>query len=222
MADEPRPVRILIADDHPIFREGLRRLLETEPGFTVVGEASDGVEAMERIHELKPDILLLDLLMQRMDGIGVLRALAAEGHETRVIVLTAGIERPALVTAVQLGARGVLLKDAATPLLYKCIDRVVSGEYWLGRESVGDLVGALQQTAPTAAPARGVRLTPRERDVVRAVVDGASNKDIAAQFGVSPQTVKNHLSVIFDKLGVSSRLELALYALNHRMFEDGT
>jgi two-component system, NarL family, nitrate/nitrite response regulator NarL len=220
MATDTTQVRILIADDHPIFREGLRRLLETEPRFDIVGEAADGEEAVELLRRLRPDILLLDLRMERMDGLAVLRAMAGEGHATKVVILTAAIERADMVTAVQLGARGVLMKDAATPLLYKCIDRVMAGEYWLGRDTVGDLVAALQAPAAQPAPAPRIGLTPRERDIVKAVVDGASNKDIAAQFGVSPQTVKNHLSVIFDKLGVSSRLELALYAMHHKVLRD--
>jgi two-component system, NarL family, nitrate/nitrite response regulator NarL len=220
MATDTTQVRILIADDHPIFREGLRRLLETEPRFDIVGEAADGEEAVELLRRLRPDILLLDLRMERMDGLAVLRALAGEGHATKVVILTAAIERAVMVTAVQLGARGMLMKDAATPLLYKCIDRVMAGEYWLGRDMVGDLVAALQAPAAQPAPAPRIGLTPRERDVVKAVVDGASNKDIAAQFGVSPQTVKNHLSMIFDKLGVSSRLELALYAMHHKVLRD--
>jgi two-component system, NarL family, nitrate/nitrite response regulator NarL len=213
-------IRILIADDHPIFREGLRRLLEAEPRFAVAGEASDGQRAVDLVRTLRPDVLLLDLVMDRMDGLAVLRVLADEPHETRIILLTAAIERTAMVTAVQLGARGVLMKDAATPLLYKCIDCVVAGEYWLGRDTVGDLVSAMRQGATASPPAPRASLTARELGVVKGVVDGASNKDIAAQFGMSPQTVKNHLSVIFDKLGVSSRLELALYAMHHGLLRD--
>jgi two-component system nitrate/nitrite response regulator NarL len=215
MSPDSTPIRLVIADDHPIFREGLRRLLEIEARFALVGEAPDGETAVQLVRRLQPDVLLLDLQMQGLDGLRVLGELASEPGPTRVVLLTAAIDRDQILEAVHLGVRGVLLKDAATPLLYKCIERVLAGEYWLGRETVADLVSSVRQ--PPAASNERVRslLTARERDIVLAVVDGASNKEIAAEFGVSPQTVKNHLSAIFDKLGVSSRLELALYAMTH-------
>jgi DNA-binding NarL/FixJ family response regulator len=215
MSPEAPPIRLVIADDHPIFREGVRRLLETEPRFALVGEAPDGATAFRLVRTLRPDVLLLDLQMRGFDGLRVLGELAADPGPTRVVLLTAAIEREQIVRAVQLGARGVLLKDAATPLLYKCIERVLAGEYWLGREAVADLVAGLQQPQPPPLDRARTLLTAREREIVSAVVDGASNREIAATFGVSPQTVKNHLSAIFDKLGVSSRLELAMYAVAH-------
>lgn len=221
MQAEIEQITILLADDHPIFREGLRRLLDVEPRFAVVGEASDGEIAVRLLRKLRPHVLLLDMRMDRMDGLAVLRALSADAHNTKVIVLTAAIDRTAMVTAVQLGARGVLLKDAATPLLYKCIDRVMAGEYWLGRDTVGDLVAALQHPPAPAVPAARALLTARELQIVRAVLDGSSNKDIAARFGVSLQTVKNHLTTVYDKLGVSTRLELALYAMHNKLHDEG-
>lgn len=212
-------IRILIADDHPLVREGLRKLLEMQPGFMVVGEATDGVDAVQKTQELKPEVLLLDLAMPRMNGIEVLRAISDTADERRAVLLTAAIEREETIDALRLGARGVILKDTATQMLYKCIRAVTNGEFWVGRERIADLMQtlrrvdrpAVRETSPAA------RLTTRELQVIAAIVEGSSNKDIGQQFGVSEQTVKNHLSNIFDKLGVSNRLELALYAVHHKL-----
>ena len=219
---ETPPIHIVIADDHPLVRDGLRKLFELQAGFTVVGEAVDGVEAVQRVRELKPDVLLLDLAMPRMNGLEVLRELANTPEEGRTILLTAAIEREETIDALRHGARGVILKDSATQMLYKCIRAVMNGEFWVGRERIGDLMETLRRIerpqSREAAPAS--RLTVRELQVIAAIVEGSSNKDVGRQFGVSEQTVKNHLSNIFDKLGVSNRLELALYAVHHRLLTD--
>lgn len=218
-----QPVRIVIADDHPIFRDGLRRLLETEPDLKVIGEASDGAEAVKLARQLKPDILLLDLAMPKHPGLEALRDLstgAATSTPVRVILLTAAAEKGQIVEALQLGARGVVLKDSATQLLLKAIHTVMSGEYWVGRESVSNLVQylrTLMQSSSDEARQRKFGLTPRELEIVSAVVAGYSNKEIAEYFKISEDTVKHHLSNIFDKLGVSTRLELALFAVNQSL-----
>src|SRR5579863_865213 len=131
-------IRIVIADDHPIFRDGLRRLLETEPDLKVIGEASDGAEAVKLTRQLKPELLLLDLAMPRHPGLEALREMSTGTGSTgvRVILLTAAAEKNQIVEALQLGARGVVLKDSATQLLLKAIHTVMAGEYWVGRESV--------------------------------------------------------------------------------------
>src|SRR3954449_10035050 len=138
-------IRLVIADDHPIFRDGLRRLLEAEADLKVLGEASDGAEAVKLAKQLKPDILLLDLAMPKHPGLEALRDLSnGEANSVRVILLTAAAEKKEIVEALQLGARGVVLKDSATQLLLKSIHTVMSGEYWVGRESVSNLVAYLR------------------------------------------------------------------------------
>jgi two-component system, NarL family, nitrate/nitrite response regulator NarL len=217
-----QPVRLVIADDHPIFRDGLRRLLEAEADMKVLGEASDGAEAVKLVKQLKPDILLLDLSMPKHPGLEALRDLSQPANATpvRVILLTAAAEKSQIVEALQLGARGVVLKDSATQLLLKAIQTVMAGEYWVGRESVSNLVQylrTLMQSSHDEARQRKFGLTPREIEIVSAVVAGYSNKEIAEYFKISEDTVKHHLSNIFDKLGVSTRLELALFAVNQAL-----
>jgi two-component system nitrate/nitrite response regulator NarL len=216
-----RPIHIVIADDHPIFRDGLRRLLEAESDLKVIGEAADGQEAVKLVRQLKPDILLLDLAMPRSPGLEALREMSSgqsSSNAVRVILLTAAAEKNQIVEALQLGARGIVLKDSATQLLLKSIHAVMAGEYWVGRESVSNLVQYLRnlvQSSEGEARQRKFGLTPRELEVVSAVVAGFSNKEIAKHFKISEDTVKHHVSNIFDKIGVSTRLELALFAVNH-------
>jgi DNA-binding NarL/FixJ family response regulator len=220
MGKNPPPVRILIADDHALFREGLRRLLEAERDFEVVGEAADGLEAVTLAQRLHPNILLLDLAMPRRPGLEALRELAGAGSPVRILLLTAAVEKVQIIEALQLGARGVVLKDAASQLLLKSIRAVMAGQYWVGRNSVADLVQYLRElTASTREETRQKTfgLTPREREIIGAIVAGSTNRDIARQLSISEDTVKHHLTNIFDKTGVSTRLELALFAVNHRL-----
>ena len=210
-------VRILIADDHPIFRDGLKRLLESESDLKVIGEACDGIEAVELVRKLRPEILLLDLAMPRRPGLEALREIGTDGFPVRVILLTAAAEKEQIVEALQLGARGVVLKDSATQILLKSIRAVMHGEYWVGRESVSNLVQYLRSlidSSATASRRKRYGLTPRELEIISAVVAGYANKEVAEHFKISEDTVKHHLSNIFDKLGVSTRLELALFAVN--------
>ena len=214
-------ISILIADDHPIFRDGLRRLLESERGFRVVGEACDGVEAVDFVRRLKPEILLLDLAMPRRHGLEALREISnSHAGPVRVILLTAAAEREQIVEALQLGARGVVLKDCGTEILMRSIRSVLAGEYWVGREPVSNLMQylrGLMDSSTKISRQKRFGLIPRELDIVSAVVAGFANKEIAEHFKISEDTVKHHLSNIFDKTGVSTRLELALFAVNQAL-----
>lgn len=211
------PIRVLIADDHALFRDGLRRLLEAEEGFEVVGEAADGETLVALARQTQADIILLDLAMPHSDGMDALRELAAAEIPVRTLLLTASIEKVQVVQALRLGAQGVLLKESTTQRLFDSIRCVMAGQYWVGRESVSDLVKALRSISPADGNSRSRHfgLTPRELEIVTLVVAGYSNPDIAQRCSIGQQTVKHHISNIFDKLGVSNRLELALFAVNH-------
>ncbi len=212
-------IRLLIADDHPVVRIGLRNMLLSDHQFQVVAEARDGAEALALVKKLQPEILLLDLAMPNMPGMEALRELTSHETQTRTIVLTAKIDKLQILEALQLGARGVVLKDAAAEHLAACIRTVMQGQYWLEGRPVQNLVQVLRElTAQTAPPARKTYgLTSRELEVVTLITEGCTNKDIATTFGISEETVKRHLTNIFNKLGVGNRLELALFALNHHL-----
>ena len=213
------PIRVLIADDHPVVRVGLRNMLQGDPLIKVVGEARDGVEALDLARKFRPDILLLDLAMPIVAGMEALREMTSGNLNTRTIVLTGLIDNRQVLEALQLGARGIVLKDAAVEHLSECIRAVMQGQYWLEGRPVQNLVEVLRdltvQTAPP--PRRTFGLTTRELEVVTLITEGCTNKDIAKQFGISEETVKRHLTNIFNKLGVGNRLELALFALNHNL-----
>jgi len=212
-------VRILLADDHPIVRDGLKKLLQLEDDFEVVGEAGDGREVLDKCHELDPDVLLLDLRMPNLDGLSALQALQQTNKRTRVIILTASEDKNEFVQAMKLGCSGIVLKQTAPDLIVKSIRKVNSGEIWLdslttaavmrqfstGLESAGGGGGKGRERSPLSA---------REREIVALVAQGYKNKEMAEKMFISEQTVKNHLHNIFDKLGVSDRLELALYAIH--------
>jgi two-component system nitrate/nitrite response regulator NarL len=218
---DSRTIRIVIADDHAIFRDGLRRLLQEESELHVVGEAADGAEAVKLVQQTSPDILLLDLAMPHLPGLEALREISRAGLAVRTILLTASIDNSQIVQALQAGARGVVLKESATQVLLRSIRVVMDGECWVGREPVHDLAQYLRASAPPEDARKRNRygLTNRELEIVSTIVDGCTNKEIAQRFTLSEDTVKHHLTNIFDKLGVSNRLELALFAINHRLFE---
>ncbi len=210
------PSRIVIADDHRIFRSGLRSLLEAEPEFKVVGEASEGDEAEALVKKLAPDVLLLDLSMPKRSGVEVLASMAGTPGPPRTILLPAGVDTGEIITALQKGARGVVLKASAIEQLLDGIRCVLAGQYWVEGTAVPNLAEALELFRPAAVPTKNVfNLTPREIEIITALVGGASNRELAKQFSLSEDTVKHHLTNAFNKTGASTRLELALFALHH-------
>ncbi len=212
-------VRILIADDHPIVRDGLKKLLQLEDDFDIVGEAGDGREVLDRVRELDPDVLLLDLRMPNLDGLATLQALQQTNKRTRVIVLTASEDKNEFVQAMKLGCSGIVLKQTAPDLIVKSIRKVHSGEIWLDSHTTAAVMRQFS-TGLEGSGAGGGKgrerspLSTREREIVALVAQGYKNKEMAEKMFISEQTVKNHLHNIFDKLGVSDRLELALYAIH--------
>ncbi len=212
-------IKVLIADDHAIFRDGLRKLLHGEDEITIIGEASNGNEAIRLLTRLKPDILLLDLRMPDKDGLAVLEEVNFDSLPTKVIVLTAAEDDRDVVRAMRLGARGIVLKQSASELLVKSIQRVHSGEIWLDNRMTAEVMKAFAKSADGGARRDKPLLSDREKEIVQLVAQGFRNKEIGEKLFISEQTVKNHLHNIFDKLGVSDRLELALYAIHHRLID---
>jgi two-component system, NarL family, nitrate/nitrite response regulator NarL len=213
------PVRILVADDHAIFRDGLRKLLEGADDVTIIGEASNGNECVKMLAKLKPDILLLDLRMPEKDGLGVLEEINFDSASTRVIVLTAAEDDRDVVRAMRLGARGVVLKQSASDLLLKSIRKVNDGEIWLDNRMTAEVIDAFKKSSEAGQRREKPLLSDREKEIVQLVAQGFRNREIGEKLFISEQTVKNHLHNIFDKLGVSDRLELALYAIHHRLID---
>jgi len=204
-------IRILIADDHAIVREGLRSLIGTEPGLELVGEASDGLEAILKSRTLKPDIILLDMMMPRKDGLGAIEEIIKENPTARILVLTSFAEDDKVFPAIKAGALGYLLKDSSPNELLQAIRNVYQGEASLHPTIARKLIRELNQ--PPVLPPTSDPLTERELEVLRQVAQGLSNDDIAEKLVVSERTVRTHVSHILDKLHLANRTQMALYAV---------
>lgn len=214
----PGKIKVLIADSHPVVRVGVREVLHAMPRTLVVGEVEDGDGTIIKTLDLLPDIVLLDLTLPRLPGLEAMRAIMSAWPQIKILLLNRQIRAQHIIEALQIGAQGIVLHERLATDLEPAIACVCAGGYWLGEEKVEGLVTALHQLVrEQAAPEqKSYGLTRREVEVLRRIVDGCSNRDIAGQFGLSEETVKRHLSNIFDKVGVSTRLELALFALaNH-------
>jgi DNA-binding NarL/FixJ family response regulator len=212
------PVRIAIAGEHAIFRHGLRRLLEAER-FLIVGETGDAATAARLVGECQPDILLLGFATSGPSAVETIRELAAVAPGVRTIVLTDRVDTPEVMTALQLGARGVVPKDSAPDVLFKSILSVMAGHFWLGPQQFQEAVPGLRKVEAARRQSKAFGLTRRELEILRAVVAGYTNKEIAERSSISENTVKSHLTHIFNKSGASSRVELALFAAHHRLLD---
>ena len=221
MLSSKQAIRTLVADDHAMFRDGLRKLLSSTDDIAIIGEASNGADCIKMLAKLKPDILLLDLRMPDKDGLAVLEEVNFDSLPTRVIVLTAAEDDRDVIRAMRLGARGVVLKQSATDLLVKSIYRVHAGEIWLDNRITAEVMKAFAKSSDGGPRREKPLLSNREKQIVQLVAQGYRNKEMGEKLFISEQTVKNHLHNIFDKLGVSDRLELALYAIHHRLVEQG-
>lgn len=216
--ESPGVATVLIADDDPIVRQAVRSVLEVSGGFQVVGEAEDGKMAAKLVGQTRPDILLLDLLMPNLPGLEALRAITTAGAEVRTILLCSAISAKQVLEALQLGARGVVLKKRVEELL-PALDAVMRGQYWIESRSVSNVVQIVEQLgAANLHPAQSQSrfgLTARETEIVSFITQGCMNRDIAKSLSITEETVKRHLTNIFNKVGMSNRLELALFAIEH-------
>jgi DNA-binding NarL/FixJ family response regulator len=212
------PIRVVLADDHPIVRDGLKKLLSLEEDIEVVGEASDGREVLQIVQDKEPDVVILDLRMPNLDGLSALQALQQLNKKAKVIILTASEDKNEFVQAMKLGCSGIVLKQTAPELIVKSIRKVYAGEIWLDSHTTAAVMRQFSSPAEMLGGTGKARerspLSQREREIVSLVAQGYKNKEMAEKMFISEQTVKNHLHNIFDKLGVSDRLELALYAIH--------
>jgi NarL family two-component system response regulator LiaR len=205
------PIRILIVDDHAVVREGLRALIDSEPGMTLVGEAADGVQAVQQAGSLQPDVVLMDLVMPRKDGIEAIGEIQAENPDVRILVLTSFAEDDKVFPAIKAGALGYLLKDSSAEDLLRAIRDVYRGEPSMHPTIAHKLMRELQR--PSNLPPTEEPLTEREAQVLKLVARGLSNQEIADRLVVSERTVRTHVSNILDKLHLANRTQAALYAL---------
>jgi len=206
-----RAIRVLIVDDHPVVREGLELMLGRRPNLAVVGQAADGWEALEQTRQLRPDVVLMDLRLPRVDGVEATRRLLAEFPGTRVLILTTYDQDELVLAGLRAGASGYLLKDSPREDIFRAIEGVHRGETVLHPRVAARVVE--HATAGPAAPEIPSPLSERERDVLNCLADGLSNREIAARLAIAESTVKTHLANLFVKLGVSDRTEAVTTAV---------
>jgi DNA-binding NarL/FixJ family response regulator len=213
-------IRVLLVDDHAVVREGLRTFLELQEGIEVVGEAGDGVDALTAVQDLHPDVVLMDLVMPRLDGVGAMRRLRVLHPEARVVVLTSFLEDEHLLPALRAGAAGYLLKNAEPADLARAIRAAYAGKAIIDPTVAARLVAALAD-GHSPPPAQEQRLTRREREVLALIAGGRSNKRIALELGISEKTVKTHVGHVLAKLDVADRTQAALLAVRDGLVGNG-
>ncbi len=211
-------ITILIVDDHAVVREGLRAFLELQDGLEVVGEAADGREAIREAERLRPDVILMDLVMPTLDGVGAMRVLRDQAPDSRVVVLTSFLEDQRLLPAIQAGAAGYLLKNAEPSELARAIRAAHEGEAVIDPTVAARLVSAMSEV-PGGESGRYESLTRREREVLELIARGRSNKRIALELGIAEKTVKTHVGHVLAKLGVADRTQAALLAVRHGLVD---
>lgn len=210
-------IRVLIADDHLIVREGLRLILETAEEFKLVGEAADGAQAVQLASELKPDVILMDLQMPRVDGLTAIEQIRAQQPDAAIVILTTYNEDDRMMRGLRAGARGYLLKDTDRETLLNTIRAAARGETLLKPDIMARVLTHADSAAVSARIPSSTELTEREMQVLQLLVRGAQNKEIAAQLNITERTVKAHLASIFNRLGVNSRTEAAAVAVRMRL-----
>jgi DNA-binding NarL/FixJ family response regulator len=215
------PIRVLLVDDHVLFRKGIVSLLSTERGFEVVGEAANGQEALDKARDLMPDVILMDISMPQMDGLEATRRIKAEIPYVRIVILTVSDGDQNLFDAIKSGAQGYLLKKIEPQALFSTLRGVVQGEASFSRITAAKLLGEFSRLAQQEAvpPSPGARLSPREKEVLELITRGKSNKEIASALDIAENTVKNHLKNILEKLHLENRVQAATYALRKGLVE---
>lgn len=209
-------IQLVLADDHPIVLDGLENLFHLEPDFRVVARCVNGEEALTAVRHHRPDVLLLDIRMPRKDGLTVLRELHREKLPTKVVLLAATLDEPEVLEALQLGVRGMVLKELAPEMVVQCVRRVHAGEQWIERQAFGRAMDSLLQRATGEREVASV-LTPREIEIVGMVARGLRNKELAERLTITEGTVKIHLHNIYRKLKLENRVELILYAQSKKL-----
>lgn len=212
---EIKIIRVMIVDDHTIVREGLATLLDAFPVLMLVGEASDGLEAVQRYEEFQPDVILMDLAMPVMDGVTAIREIMKKDPEIKILALTSFIENEMVTAALEAGAKGYLLKDISAQKLTEAIKSVIAGKHPLAPEATRAVI-----QASIAPPPIGHDLTQREREVLELMAQGMTNDQIAHHLQIQPATVKNHVSNIYSKLGTSTRTEAVVLAIRHNIIQE--
>ncbi len=217
MNESDEAISVLLIDDHTLFRSGIRSLLQRNPQFDVVGEAADGVEGIKRAKQLKPQVVLLDLNMPGMSGLETLQLLLQDCPDSAVVMLTVSEDALDLSAALKAGASGYLLKNIDTEYLVRAVRRAAAGETVVAEAMTGKLVAQLQAGTRASEPASDLdRLTPREKEILDCLARGESNKVIARALDLSESTVKIHVQNVLKKLNLSSRVQAAVFAVEHR------